>query len=103
MSIMFLEGTYPSPGEVHEGRLQLVEVSLHTQVCTDLGARMLLEGQDWHVDSGASCFELSVLGAACCSRTGCEEPGQRETCQRQDWMFWCLCFLPVSSGLLPLG
>lgn len=77
MSIMFLEGTYPSPGEVHEGRLQLVEVSLHTQVCTDLGPQMLLEGQDWHVDSRASCFELSVLGAAYCSRTGCEEPGQR--------------------------
>lgn len=30
MSIMFLEGTYPSPGEAHEGQLQLVEVSLHT-------------------------------------------------------------------------
>lgn len=29
MSIMFLEGTYPSPGEVHEGQLQLVEVSTH--------------------------------------------------------------------------
>uniref|UniRef100_A0A8C3IUZ4 Laminin subunit alpha-5 n=1 Tax=Chrysemys picta bellii TaxID=8478 RepID=A0A8C3IUZ4_CHRPI len=32
MSIMFLEGTYPSPGEVHEGRLQLVEGNFrHTQ------------------------------------------------------------------------
>ncbi|CAM4653046.1 unnamed protein product [Caretta caretta] len=32
MSIMFLEGTYPSPGDVHEGRLQLVEGNFrHTQ------------------------------------------------------------------------
>jgi len=46
MSIMFLEDTYPSPGEVHEGRLQLVEVSLHTQVCTKFSAPMLLRGQD---------------------------------------------------------
>ncbi|XP_057256839.1 laminin subunit alpha-5 isoform X1 [Pezoporus wallicus] len=32
MSIMFLEGTYPSPGEVYEGRLQLVEGNFrHTE------------------------------------------------------------------------
>uniref|UniRef100_A0A8C4W263 Laminin subunit alpha-5 n=1 Tax=Gopherus evgoodei TaxID=1825980 RepID=A0A8C4W263_9SAUR len=32
MSIMFLEGTSPSPGEVHEGRLQLMEGNFrHTQ------------------------------------------------------------------------
>uniref|UniRef100_A0A8C0F1H4 Laminin subunit alpha-5 n=1 Tax=Bubo bubo TaxID=30461 RepID=A0A8C0F1H4_BUBBB len=32
MSIMFLEGTYPSPGEVHEGQLQLVEGNFrHTE------------------------------------------------------------------------
>ena len=43
MSIMFLEGNYPSPGEVHEGQLQLVEVSLHTQVCTKLSAQVLLK------------------------------------------------------------
>lgn len=34
MSIMFLEGTYPSPGEVHGGQLQLVEVSFHTHLHT---------------------------------------------------------------------
>ncbi|OXB67886.1 hypothetical protein ASZ78_005568 [Callipepla squamata] len=32
MSIMFLEGSYPSPGEVHEGQLQLVESNFrHTE------------------------------------------------------------------------
>uniref|UniRef100_A0A8C3D6A6 Laminin subunit alpha 5 n=1 Tax=Corvus moneduloides TaxID=1196302 RepID=A0A8C3D6A6_CORMO len=32
MSIMFLEGAYPSPGEAHEGRLQLVEGNFrHTE------------------------------------------------------------------------
>ncbi|XP_054701379.1 laminin subunit alpha-5 [Grus americana] len=32
MSIMFLEGTYPSPGEVHNGQLQLVEGNFrHTE------------------------------------------------------------------------
>ncbi|PKU36259.1 laminin subunit alpha-5 [Limosa lapponica baueri] len=32
MSIMFLEGAYPSPGEVHEGQLQLVESNFrHTE------------------------------------------------------------------------
>lgn len=45
MSIMFLESTYPSPGEVHKGQLQLMEVSLHTQKCTKLSAQMLLRGQ----------------------------------------------------------
>jgi len=47
MSIMFLEDTYPSPGEVHEGRLQLVEVSLHTKLtyqvqCSDATERTRL-------------------------------------------------------------
>lgn len=45
MSIMFLEGAYPSPGEAHQGRLQLVEVSLHTRV-------MLLERTRPHVEEG---------------------------------------------------
>lgn len=44
MSIMFLEGSYPSPGGVHEGQLQLVEVSLHTRVSRCV--QMLLKGQD---------------------------------------------------------
>lgn len=46
MSIMFLEGTYPSPGEVHHGQLQLVEVSSYAHVCTKLRAQMLLKGRD---------------------------------------------------------
>uniref|UniRef100_A0A8C3RW26 Laminin subunit alpha-5 n=1 Tax=Chelydra serpentina TaxID=8475 RepID=A0A8C3RW26_CHESE len=36
MSIMFLEGTSPSPGDVHEGRLQLVEVSSDTALSLEL-------------------------------------------------------------------
>lgn len=80
MSIMFLEGAYPSPGEVYEGRLQLVEVGLHTHECGP-SAQMLPKGQDQPVHRRDTCFEPSILGAAYCSRTGCEEPGLLYLCK----------------------
>lgn len=82
MSIMFLEGAYPSPGEAHEGRLQLVEVSLHAQVkCSDN------PGKDkTPCRQRDSCFELSILGAA-----GLFHPRKGERFQQQGCRGWAGC------------
>lgn len=97
MSIMFLEGAYPSPGEAHEGRLQLVEVSLHTQVkCSDNAGKEKTSCRQR--DKG---FELSILGVA-----RAVSPIQRGEIPaagmwRLGWVFRCLCFLPVMPGFSP--
>lgn len=82
MSIMFLEGAYPSPGEAHQGRLQLVEVSLHTQVkCSDSAGKDKISCRQRD-----GCFELSILGAA-----GLFHPCKGERLQQHGCGGWAGC------------